>query len=247
MGKYERVKRIAKFAGEVAIETLWPTRCAVCDLAGIDVLCDECRAKLCFIDMYKACSKCGAPHGQIQCTECNDVMLASSEIKTLPFNHMSHALLLDDAAHRIVAIYKDSSERRLVKHIANMMAQYISPDMVSYNFVLTYIPDSDDALRRRGFDHGQEIAEHLGRISGLSVLDAFERPKSKDQRKLGRRERSSNMNSQMELKPGINLPKNILLIDDVCTTGATIYSACNALRNAGVDQIEVLTFGLVLS
>lgn len=239
-------KSILKGAAEVALELLWPTRCAVCDLPGEDVLCGECESALVPVDACMACPRCGAPYGIVQCTECNEVMLKSAGMEGFPADSMAHALLLDDAARRIVSVYKDGDERRLKLKIASWMARYVSPDEKRGGYVVTYIPDSKEAFRRRGFDHSREIAEELARLCDLEVASLFERPESVDQRRLGRRQRISNMQDRMRLKAGSAVPRCVLVVDDVCTTGATIYAACAALRDAGAESIHALTFGQVL-
>lgn len=239
-------KRMLRNAAEVALELLWPTRCAVCDLPGDDVLCSECESKLVPVDACMACPRCGAPYGVVQCTECNEVMLGSAGMDSLPVDSMAHALLLDDAARRIVSAYKDGDERRLVRRIAEWTSRYVKPSEVRDGYVVTYVPDSKEAFRRRGFDHSQEIAEELASLCGLECAELFERPSSVDQRELGRRQRIDNMKGRLRLKEGTAVPRRVLVVDDVCTTGATIYAACSALRDAGTESIHALTFAQVM-
>lgn len=239
-------KRVLRNAAEVALELLWPTRCAVCDLPGDDVLCAECEGSLVPVDACLACPRCGAPYGIVQCTECNEVMLGSAGMDGLPVDSMAHALLLDDAARRIVSAYKDGDERRLVRKIAEWTSRYVSPSEVRDGYVVAYVPDSKEAFRRRGFDHSREIAEKLAGLVGLRCLDLFERPSSADQRELGRRQRIDNMRGRLHLKEGAAVPRRVLVVDDVCTTGATIYAACSALREAGAESVHALTFAQVL-
>lgn len=239
-------KSILRNAAEVALELLWPTRCAVCDLPGDDVLCSECESKLVPVDACMACPRCGAPYGVVQCTECNEVMLGSAGMDSLPVDSMAHALLLDDAARRIVSAYKDGDERRLVRRIAEWTSRHVKPSEMRDGYVVTYVPDSKEAFRRRGFDHSQEIAEELASLCGLECAELFERPSSADQRELGRRQRIDNMKGRLRLKEGTAVPKRVLVVDDVCTTGATIYAACSALRDAGAQSVHALTFAQVM-
>ena len=240
----EHWRRAASMAREVALEFLWPTRCAVCDLQGEKVLCAECEASLLYIDDLDACPACGAPYGRLQCTECNAAVLEPTGLEEVPFDLMRHSVVLDDAAKQIVAVYKDGDERRLSDDIARILSYKVSPEEIGSGFAITFIPDTLQALRRRGFDHSEEIASKLSAITGLPLAMTLERPTGSDQRALGRAGRFSNMIAAMTARPK-DLPRRLLLIDDVCTTGATIYSACVALREAGAESIHVLTFGLV--
>ena len=242
----ELIRDVARKAADIALETLWPTRCAVCDLAGESVICTKCEDALFPIDLCLACPICGAPYGRIQCTECNEVMLNGAGISSIPMEKMSHALVLDEAARRIVSIYKDSDERRLCGFIAERMSRYVDPEIIRRGYAIAFIPDSKEALKRRGFDHSEEIATELSRIVGLECARLFERPRSADQRKLGRNERMENMRGSLQVKRDIPMPESVLVVDDVCTTGATIYAACKALRDAGVKSVCALTFAQVM-
>lgn len=240
------MKRLFDGAKEIALETLWPTRCAVCDLPGENVLCVDCERALVPVDACLACPRCGAPFGLMQCTECNDVMLRSAGMEELPPERMAHALVLDEAARRIVSAYKDGDERRLCAFIAERMARCVSPEQRREGFEVAFVPDSRDAFRRRGFDHSREIAEEFARMSGLALSDLFERPRSADQRELGRRQRIENMQGRLVVRKEAVVPRNVLVVDDVCTTGATIYAACTTLREAGAQRVHALTFAQVM-
>ncbi len=60
------------FIAQSICETLWPTRCALCDTPG-KLLCPQCARSLEFIDYYRACPRCGSPWGSLQCDRCNPV------------------------------------------------------------------------------------------------------------------------------------------------------------------------------
>lgn len=241
-----KLKRLLHEAWEVTLEALWPTRCAVCDLPGEHVLCERCEEALVPVDACRACPRCGAPYGLVQCTECNDIMLAATGMEHFPIDKMSHALVMDEATRRIVSIYKDNDERRLCAVIAERMARLVSPGEIRDGYVIAYIPDSQEAYRRRGFDHGQEIGYALADLCGLECIEAFERPKSADQRKLGRDDRIQNMQGRLCVREAFPVSKKVIVVDDVCTTGATIYAACSALREAGAKDIHAITFAQVM-
>lgn len=229
---------------ETLAETLWPTRCAVCDALG-DVLCPDCRNRLAYIDSVRACPVCGAPHGATQCTECNPVMLNVSEHEAFPFTAMASATVLDDAAHRLIVTYKDGGETRLASIIGRLMAAYVPPAWLHDRPVVTYVPSTRAARARRGFDHGALTSAIVAETLGLRHELLFAPPRHRDQRALSRRERADNMGQRMRLLPDIAVPPACLVVDDVCTTGATLYSAADALRAAGAETLYALTFARV--
>ena len=55
---------------EAALEVLSPTRCAGCERPGA-LICDDCLYQLTLIDPLHACLRCGAPFGDLLCTECD--------------------------------------------------------------------------------------------------------------------------------------------------------------------------------
>lgn len=92
------------------------------------------------------------------------------------------------------------------------------------------------------------IADEICRLANLRKLKLFMPPQNVDQRKLTRKERLANMQRVMHVRKGIMpdmLSRPVVLIDDVCTTGATIYGAANALHEAGFSTVYGLTFGKV--
>ena len=239
---------IARTTFDIAKELLWPTRCAICDAPG-EVLCEECKAKLRYIDSNKACKRCGAFGGAKQCSECNDIMLELIDIDVFPLTELRHAVILNEDARRIVTTFKDSTELRLAPEIASIMARYVEPAWVKESAVVTFIPPTKEAIRRRGFNHMEMIAKELCKITKLQLANLFETPESTDQRALVRKERIKNMKSVLTANACVSQigERPVLIVDDVCTTGATIYSAASTLKTAGTSTIYGLTFARVMN
>ena len=240
----ETARRIGSWTLEATAELLWPTRCAVCDEEG-STLCEACAESLPYIDACRSCPQCGAPFGSIQCSECNPVMLKATSHDSLPFTQAASALTFDSVVKRVVSSYKDQGEQRLAKDMAAIMARYVSPAWLAEKPIVTYIPATKSAINRRGFDHAALLARELSQALGLGYVSLLTQPKSLDQRKLSRKRRQANMSGKFNLTPGATPPSTILLTDDVCTTGATLYAASDALAIGGAKSIFCLTFARV--
>ncbi|MCL2889286.1 MAG: double zinc ribbon domain-containing protein [Eggerthellaceae bacterium] len=239
----------AQAIGEVFTESIWPTRCAICDRPG-EVLCQSCRRNLPYIDHWNACQRCGAPFGKVVCSECNPVSLRAHGDDSLPFSECSCVSVFNSQSAAIITTYKDQGERRLVVPIADMLAQLMYPARAKgtaqlQGLALSFIPASLVAYRRRGFDHAQLLAETLAEKLGLACVPLFKRPKGKDQRRLSRWERLDNMGEGFQCLALAAMPREVLLIDDVYTTGSTLISASKALAQAGVESIRCATFARV--
>lgn len=263
--------RLGQVVAEAVSETLWPTRCAVCDAPGT-LLCDRCRTNLPYLDHWRSCPRCGAPYGSTLCTECCKTMLTAKDLARLPFDACVSVIAHDPPATRLVTVYKDQGEQRLSAILASLMAEVVPPGWIARtegpdgvaglapappggpaatgqrpSQALTYVPSTAAAYRKRGFDHAELMASCLSDELGLPLFRAFERPRSKDQRNLGKRERLGNMEGRFRLHEGLGspLPSSVILVDDVYTTGATLMSAASALRAQGVERIRCLTFARV--
>ncbi len=234
----------ARGVGEAIAETLWPTRCAVCDRPG-ELICAQCRLQLRYIEWWRACPRCGAPMGRVQCCECNSVMMRSLERDEVGFDAMASVIEYDEAAARIVRAWKDGGERRLCHEMALMMARAAPAAWLAGAPVATPVPATAAALRRRGFDHTAELAQALARLLGIAYAETLARPATHDQRALGRKGRAKNLNGSFKVDGSTTVAPYVLLIDDVCTTGATVNAAADALREAGAQTIRCLTFARV--
>ena len=232
---------------EAALEAAWPTRCAVCDAPGV-LLCDSCRRALRFYDPWLACATCGAPFGRLQCCTCNTYTRERLKQHGSPLLCKS-SVLFDETSGAIIRCYKDAGERRLADLIATMMVRALSLQEWSKIDAITYIPNSERALLRRGFDHMEEIARAISRITHLPLMSAFLPPKTFDQRDLTQVQRQENMSQAFALRPvtaALRLPSHLLIVDDVMTTGATMEAAAQILKDAGCSHIRGLTFARVV-
>jgi ComF family protein len=99
--------------------------------------------------------------------------------------------------------------------------------------------------RRRGFNQSEVIARKLAKMVGLSVeRGALKRKRNTaSQQELSKEERQSNLCNAFKADASIVRGKAIILIDDVCTSGATLVECANVLRDAGAPRI----FGLTLA
>lgn len=89
----------------------------------------------------------------------------------------------------------------------------------------------------RGFNQAELLAKIVAQKLGLNLVDCLERIKlTKPQSRLKRDQRLRNVSGIFSVRPG-KLPRAVLLIDDVWTTGATMREAMKVLREKGVQKI----------
>jgi ComF family protein len=231
--------------GEGMRELFWPTQCVVCNLPGT-LLCSDCESILPRIDPASACPRCGAPFGVLTCTECDP----DPSSDPFPFESARCYGEYRDGIVSLVRAYKDEGERRCAPLIAALIVKASPGDWHGWARVITYVPATPAAMRRRGFDHMSLVADELGDLLEIPVCRALSRSNAADQRRLGRRQRAHNASGsfRMSCAPEILRSvqgKNVLLVDDVVTTGATCCAAASTLLEARVAAVRVLALARV--
>lgn len=103
------------------------------------------------------------------------------------------------------------------------------------------MPLSRERRLWRGFNQCDELAEEIGQTFRLPVWhhDVVFRQHKVAQSSLNKKQRIENIQNAFEVKSADVVGKNILLVDDILTTGATITELARVLKNAGAVQIYV--------
>ena len=101
------------------------------------------------------------------------------------------------------------------------------------------VPTASKRIRERGYDQAVLIAESFSKQRGLPLSLAIMRTSQAEQIGKRRVERMKQMESSLSMKNSNSVKgKNILLIDDVLTTGATLESAARLLRENGAKHVD---------
>ena len=112
--------------------------------------------------------------------------------------------------------------------------------------ILLPVPLASKRLRQRGYNQSEQLAKGISDITHLPIVTKALRRKhfQQSQTTLNRWQRQENVEDTFWLKDGSQLQdKHVLLIDDICTTGATLISCANTLKDIEGIRISVLTLG----
>ncbi len=231
---------------ESLAEALFPTRCVACDQPG-ELLCEECREALPWIEQRLACPSCGAPYGFLTCTECDGGWAPRATVAALGFH---------GAPARMVTCLKDAHELRLAPVVAAAVACALEEASAwpardgdprfsrSDTDALCFVPATAEAYFRRGFDHMELVARALSRELGLPLADVLQRASARDQRDLGREERAENLSGTMRAVDDLSGAR-LLLVDDVATTGSSLAEGARALLARGASSVTACVLARV--
>ena len=128
------------------------------------------------------------------------------------------------------------------KVLADLLCQIIIEKKLSIDCIC-YVPISKDSLKKRGFNQCSVLAKNISSILDIPVIDCLVKVKeTKEQKLLGKEERMKNILDAFEIKnKEKKIKKNILLIDDVYTTGATINECKKNIEKCNINKIYLLT------
>jgi len=109
------------------------------------------------------------------------------------------------------------------------------------NTIVVPVPTIAAHIRERGYDHTKLIAKRIARRRKLRMQTALIRVTTTKQRDASRKDRLKQAKAAFAANGHIDETANYLIIDDVVTTGATMYYAAQTLQAAGAQHIWVAT------
>lgn len=128
-----------------------------------------------------------------------------------------------------------------VKPIAQMMIDRIP--YVEPSTVVSYIPTANSRVRQRGYDQARLLSKEIARTLGLKYQPTLLRVGKKRQVGSTREQRKKQLEGVFVIRPGVNIAgKNILLVDDVVTTGASLTEVAKTLKKNGVRSVSAVVF-----
>jgi ComF family protein len=141
-----------------------------------------------------------------------------------------------------IQAFKYAQQRRLAQALAQRMADVLAHSRLAID-TLVPVPLHTLRLQNRGYNQAKELTIALAERVGYAFSgDAITRHRNtRPQVGLNQRERLANMQSAFTADAHHVQGKSLLLIDDVCTTGATLVGCANAAREAGAVAVYALT------
>ncbi|MBI3953468.1 MAG: ComF family protein [Chloroflexi bacterium] len=224
-----------------ALDVVFPPRCVGCDRWGA-ALCSSCRHGLPRL-LPPFCARCSEPlagpsaeRGASLCVRCRDHPLAIDGIRS-PY-------LMEGAIRRAILELKYQGVASLAVTLGRLLHDYLEAHPLPAD-VIVPLPLHSRRQRRRGFNQAALLAKEVGRLRhrpvGADLIVRVRNSPSQAQAATAE-ERRANVKGAFQVREGAALGgKRVLLVDDVCTTGATLDACARALKEAGAAEVWGLT------
>ncbi|HNV23811.1 MAG TPA: ComF family protein [Candidatus Omnitrophota bacterium] len=231
------------------LELVYPHNCPVCQTFILpshsqEIICDAC-ASLIERNHPPFCQKCSRPLGQkIHYPLCQECRLTKPY-----FDFAWSCLLYKDPLKNLIHQFKYKQKTCLAIAFSQWMLAFINAyhfDIKQFDLIIP-VPLHTARLRERGYNQSYLLAHPIAKefqikISTTNIIRVRYTP---PQVQLSQKERWTNIEGAFRIKSQNEINnKNILIIDDLLTTGATASEIARTLKKAGAKTVGVLTLSV---
>jgi len=243
-------QNMLEYLKEGLLNFVFPLSCAVCGKSirnskGYSI-CEDCFDSVKIIEV-PICVRCGKPLNKTQYfLEHKDILCINCKKQLLYFKHARSVGLYDVVLRKCIHLYKYQKEKKLAKPLGKLMIKYLLNNRTIYQKIdlIVPVPLYGDDLVVRGFNQSLLLALEIGEYFSIPVAKNLlvKKKATKFQVNLSKVERERNLHNAFAVTdPKKVMAKNILLIDDVYTTGSTVNECSKEIKMAQAEKICVLT------
>lgn len=178
------------------------------------------------------CCFCGRPshRSKDRCRDCRD--------RDLRFDLARQAVEFDSVVRSAIHRFKYSGYRSLGRPLASLVGELL--DVAPTSGAVTWVTPGADRARRTGIDHGRVLADLVGTRLGRPAVPMVARTRrTPPQMKLDPAARRTNLDGAF--RATLCPPAEVLVVDDVFTTGSTASEVARVLKKAGAERVVVLS------
>jgi len=194
------------------LDLIFPPRCEVCRGLGPETFCENCRKKISFL-------------------------------RPSAFTHSVG--IYEGALKSAIWRFKFKKRTALADPLGVLMVKYLNHHLEMNEIDLVVpVPLHERRLRERGFNQSELLSHVISKYYDIPTVSGvlFRTKETHPQFDLPREQRLRNVRGAFELK-GASLLKDrdILLVDDIYTTGSTVSECTYVLKSGGARKVHVLT------
>lgn len=231
----------------IFLEYLYPENisCILCDKpikkTNTYSLCKDCFKELNFIQ--SGCVKCGKPIVYYSLEENDELRCSVCKSKNYYFDKGISCIEYNDSSKNLILAFKYNKKTYLARYIAQIIKEKISTESINFDYIL-FVPIHKKRLKERGFNQSEKIAKYLSELIDVPVLDCiYRKENTRKLYNLSKIERSIELKNAFDVKNNIEClkNKNVLLVDDIFTTGNTVNEISKLLKINNINKVFVFT------
>lgn len=244
-------QNMIEYVKEGLLNLVFPLDCKICgkpirESKGYSI-CEDCFKTIELIDK-PYCVKCNKPllisvdlfrqEQNIFCVDCKK--------KKYSFEFARSVGRYDGVLRECIHLFKYYGEKKLAKPLGKLLIDYLTKNEEFRELIdlIIPVPLHKNDLKERGFNQSVLLAKIIGNYFSIPVKEEvlIKKRLTPSQVNLSKKERDKNIfkaffvNESKEVKE-----KNILILDDIFTTGSTVEECAKELKKAGTKNIFVLT------
>jgi ComF family protein len=220
------------------LDLLFPPTCSICNElldAHHSVVCPPCEQSFETVEQ-PYCHRCGQPIDKT-CPDCRK--------RPSPLLKIRSAFVFGGRIQEALSKFKYKGRWELATYLADQMLQFTPSDFHWDVDLLIPVPLHRRKLWQRGYNQSALLAKSLSRKTNVPCSPAGLvriRATPSQSTRSNRLERLVNLKGAFKLgKPKGVAQKNVCLVDDVITTGATLTACAEALLKSGVRTVQAVT------
>lgn len=222
------------------INWIFSDKCMCCskEIEHNGMFCPECFKNIVFID-FPFCKRCGkmlptSYDSEMLCDFCFN--------QERPFDIGRSLFVYNNQSRKIIMRIKKEADENIARKCAGMLIKRYE-NVINRADLIIPVPSHFLRILKRGFNPATIIASYISKLSGIpmanNILKRIKRTEYQKNKTLV--ERTENVREAFKVTRQTVSGKNILLIDDVITTGATISACSKTLKESGANTVIFTT------
>ena len=227
------------------LDLIFVPKCAACGTpveSGRIALCDGCE-HVHSLESKQLCADCSMPYPYCRCAvHYGDLRFKMIRVTGYKTNEGS-------VAKQMILGLKDNVHRAALERMSTEMVRILekrASDLVECrrSSVIVWIPRSDKARRDAGHDQSHLLAKKISEKTGITLVEAFTSRGKNAQKTLNKEERMINAELNYDLIPDAYdfVRKNVIIVDDIITTGSSIGVCGGMLVGVGAESVTALVY-----
>lgn len=246
-----KYQNVVEYIKEGFLNLIFPLDCRICEKPireskGYSI-CEDCFQTIELIDK-PYCVKCGKPFvistnifkqdGEILCVDCKGKKYSFEFARSVGIYHG----VLKECIH----LFKYYGEKKIAESLGELLIDYLakSQEFKKKIDLIIPVPLHKSDLKKRGFNQSFLLGRVIGNYFSIPVKEEvlIKKKLTPSQVNLSKKEREKNILRAFSVERAEEIKyKNILILDDIFTTGSTVEECAKELMKAHANNIFVLT------